>query len=385
MDIIRENQIIASIYDAALNQSLWSEVIKEIVDYTKSKAAIFTALDQLNPDANFVYSHNIPVSGLAAYQDEQVRLIDMKLHMPLFERLALGDVLQQNMYHYHAMPNTDEYIFYEKCLKPTGVAYLAGVLLDRGEFRWAILGIHRSPDAKPFERVHLDFLKRISIHLRRALQIHKRMALLEYEKNNAFQVLNHIKTGIILLDYDCVLQYANEKARQIFNQTQLITIDAYQRIKLNSALQARFNALCETAKFTASCKNHAQVADVLVIEGEQQHYMISIVPLRQMPDFYHVDLPKKKYLTVFIAEKKQTYSLAYAYLKQAFHLTKREIELCEYFVNGQSFEEIATHTTLSLSSIRTYFKNIYAKLNCTSQAQLLHVLTGLTLNYDYVQ
>ena len=360
-------------------------MLKEIVDYTQSKAAIFTALDQLNPDADFVYSHNIPPEGLAAYQDEQVRVIDMKLHMPLFDRLELGGVLQQNMQHYHATPDTDEYVFYQKCLKPTGVAYLAGVLLDRGEFRWAILGIHRSPDDKPFERMYLDFLKRIGIHLRRALQIHKRIALLEYEKNNVFQVLNHIKTGIILLDGDHVLQYANEKAQQFLHETQLITVDTYQRIKLNSALQTRFHILCESAKFNASDKNHVQVADVLVIEGEQQHYMISVVPLRQIPEFYHIDLPKEHYLTVFISEKKQTYNLAHSYLKQAFHLTKREIELCEYFVNGQSFEEIALHTALSLSSIRTYFKNIYAKLNCTSQAQLLHVLMGLTLNYDYVQ
>lgn len=44
-----ENKIIGQIYDAALNANLWPQVIQQIVQYTESQAAMFTALDQLNP------------------------------------------------------------------------------------------------------------------------------------------------------------------------------------------------------------------------------------------------------------------------------------------------------------------------------------------------
>ncbi len=49
MKLEQENNLIAKIYDAAVLPSLWLDVIKDIVSYTKSKSAIFTGLDQLNP------------------------------------------------------------------------------------------------------------------------------------------------------------------------------------------------------------------------------------------------------------------------------------------------------------------------------------------------
>ena len=130
MKLEQENNLIAKIYDAALLPALWLEVIEDIVSYTKSKSAIFTGLDQLNPGYDFVHTYNIPNESLAAYQDERIRVIDMKLHMPLWNDIEMGDALNQNCQHYAERPGTDHYVFYEKCLKPTGVCYLAGVLLD---------------------------------------------------------------------------------------------------------------------------------------------------------------------------------------------------------------------------------------------------------------
>ena len=52
MDIEIENNIIGEIYDAAVNLSLWPEILKKIVDYTASKTAILTVLDLLNPKYN---------------------------------------------------------------------------------------------------------------------------------------------------------------------------------------------------------------------------------------------------------------------------------------------------------------------------------------------
>lgn len=52
----REHEIIGSIYDAAVDVNLWPQVIEKIVQYTHSKTAIFTALDQLSPSYDFVHT-----------------------------------------------------------------------------------------------------------------------------------------------------------------------------------------------------------------------------------------------------------------------------------------------------------------------------------------
>lgn len=72
------------------------------------------------------------------------------------------------------------------------------------------------------------------------------------------------------------------------------------------------------------------------------------------------------------------------YLKEIYTLSPRECEICELFVNGSNLEKIAVHCNLTLSSVRTYVKNIYGKLQCNSQAELLHKLMGMTINFEHV-
>ena len=86
----QEHEIIGSIYDAAVDVSLWPQVIENIVQYTDSKTAIFTALDQFSPSYDFLFSHNIPDEALHAYRDERIRVIDMQLHRVLWEKSGVS-------------------------------------------------------------------------------------------------------------------------------------------------------------------------------------------------------------------------------------------------------------------------------------------------------
>ena len=54
INIAQESHIIGMIYDAAMDTKLWPNVLEAIVEYSESNSAIFTVLDQLNPDYNFI-------------------------------------------------------------------------------------------------------------------------------------------------------------------------------------------------------------------------------------------------------------------------------------------------------------------------------------------
>jgi cytidine deaminase len=47
------------------------------------------------------------------------------------------------------------------------------------------------------------------MHLRRALQIYRQMTILQEDKKNIYQVLDHFKIGVILINQDYRLFYAN--------------------------------------------------------------------------------------------------------------------------------------------------------------------------------
>ncbi|WP_160241515.1 helix-turn-helix transcriptional regulator [Acinetobacter indicus] len=379
----QEHQIIGLIYDAAMDTRLWPQVIEAIVHYTNSKTAIFTALDQLSPSYDFVHTYNIPQACIDAYQDERIKVIDMKLHAPLWQQIGVGDTIEQNLQSYGQMPGTDEYIFYERCLEPTGICHIAAVLLDQGQHRWAVLGIHRAPDVAPYQQKELDFLKHLGVHLRRALQIHRQFSLVKQENLSLYSVLDHLKTGVILLDHQLSLTYSNPLAQSMLQHDSCLDLDLYNRLKTHAYDQNRLDQLLHSALLGQSALN-ADVGGVLALsDAKGQQLMLTIVPFSKLKNMQHQNAGQHQ-IAVFLTDKHQHYALSKAYLQQAYQLSKREFELCELLVNGYKLEEIAEHCGITLSSVRTYFKNIYEKTSCTSQIELMHLLMGCTIHFEHI-
>ena len=379
----REHEIIGSIYDAAVDVSLWPQVIENIVQYTDSKTAIFTALDQFSPSYDFLFSHNIPDEALHAYRDERIRVIDMQLHRVLWENSGVGQVASSDLSHYGENPESDEYIFYERCLNPTGISYISAVLLDQGSHRWAVLGLHRAPDAAPYQQKELDFLKQLGVHLRRALQIHRQFSLVKQENLSLYSVLDHLKTGVILLDHQLSLTYSNPLAQSMIEHDSCLDLDLYNRLKTHAYDQSRLDQLLNSALLGQSALN-ADVGGVLALsDAKGRQLMLTIVPFSKLKNMQHQDAGQHQ-IAVFLTDKHQLYALSKAYLQQAYQLSKREFELCELLLNGCKLEEIAEHCGVTLSSVRTYFKNIYEKTQCNSQIELMHLLMGCTIHFEHI-
>lgn len=380
----QEHQIIGLIYDAAMDTRLWPQVIEAIVHYTNSKTAIFTALDQLSPSYDFVHTYNIPQACIDAYQDERIKVIDMKLHAPLWQQTGVGDTIEQNLQSYGQMPGTDEYIFYERCLEPTGICHIAAVLLDQGQHRWAVLGIHRAPDAQPYSPEEHEFLKRIGKHLRRALQIHRQINLIQQDNLSLYTVLDSLKTGIVLLDQNLCLSYSNPVAQKMLDQSSCLDLDIHNRLKTNYAQQVRFDQLLESA-LLEDTTIQTEVGGVLALsDGAGSQFMLTVVPFKKLRNMQHLQSAQHQ-IALFMTDKNQHYSLSRAYLQQCYQLSKREFDLCELLINGYKIEDIAEQCGITLSSVRTYFKNIYEKTQCCSQIELMHLLMGCTIHFEHIK
>ena len=383
MRVEQENNIIGAIYEAALDPSLWPRVVKEIVEYTESKTAIFTALDQLNPNADFIHTCNISDECLKAYSDERIKVIDMKLHLPLWQQTGVGETIHQDLLHYKNSDNSDEEVFYKRCLEPTGISKIAGVLLDQSEYRWAVLGVHRAPDDLDYEPEIFSFLTRIGAHIRRALQIHKQLSLLKSENYTMHKMLDSIKIGILLVDQYHQLHYSNQRAQQLLHNSQLFYFDKNNRIYVNSSDQIKFETLLNnTIQKDMDSFELGGVLSLISSSGEQ--FMITVSP------FHNVDVisltadQENHYAAIFMTKTDEKHQLASQYLKDQYGLAPRECEVCELFVNGFSFDEIAKFCHLTLGSVRTYFKSIYFKLGCNSQTDLLHKLMSMTINFQHI-
>ncbi len=379
----QESHIIGKIYDAALDSQLWPQVLERIVDYTQSKTAIFTVLDQLNPNYDFVYTHNISKESLAAYQDEQVKVIDMRIHTPLWEKAGVGGVIHQNCLSYAEMPGSDEYIFYKKCLEPTGVAYITAVLLDAGQYRWGVLGLHRSPQSHAYTQQEIDILQRLGKHLRRALQIYRQLCAVQQENRELYNLLDCLKMGVIILNEKACIQHTNIKARQILERSSLLRPDRCNRLKVTPAAQGKLEALIQSALFKKNLLSPHDTGGVLGLHqpAKEQSLMLTVVPLS---DVISINANQQQRVAIFLTESSERHQLAEQFVKDRYGLSNRELQLCELFLNGLNLEQIAEHCGISLQSARTYLKHIFSKTQCSSQVELIRLLMGLTVNFEHI-
>ncbi|WP_228203376.1 hypothetical protein [Acinetobacter sp. CFCC 10889] len=160
----QENKIIGLIYEAALKPDIWNDVLAEVVKLTGSTTAILSITDQLCPGHDIVFSHNISQQCMQVYQDEKVKVIDMHLHAPQWNDKSLGDTLLSSFASYADMPGTDQFLFYEKCVKPTNITHVAAVLLERSIYSWAVFAVHRAPQLMQYSDQEAQVLQRLGMH-----------------------------------------------------------------------------------------------------------------------------------------------------------------------------------------------------------------------------
>lgn len=375
----QENKIIGMIYEAALNPSSWQNVLFEIAEYTESTTAIFTATDQLSPDYDFVFTHNISDSCIQIYQDEQVKILDMRLHAPYWQEKVLGDTISSTFAHYAEMPGTDEYIFYEKCAKPTNITHTAAVLLERSAYSWAVFAVHRAPQLAQYTEQEETILKRLGVHLRRALQIYRQMISLDQDKKNIYRALDHFNIGVVLINQDMQLCYSNSIFQKIMEKSLLLKMDKNNKLKTLLKFQDNFDFLIKTALFENEIINYDAGGILALYEEEKnQSLMLSILPFMDQKN------KSKKMSIVFVTETNQPQYLARGFLLQKYKLSNREMDVCELFVNGLNFEKISERLSITYGSVRIYIKNIYNKMQCRSQAELMRLLMGITLKFMHI-
>ncbi|WP_336939218.1 helix-turn-helix transcriptional regulator [Acinetobacter modestus] len=376
----RENQIIGMIYDAALNPRLWQDVLTEVVDFTGSTTAIFTATDQLSPNYDFVFTHNIAPESMRAYHDEHVKVLDMRLHAPYWIEKDLGDTVLNTFAPYASMPiGSDEFLFYEKCAKPTNVSHVAAVLLERSAYSWAVFAVHRSPQLDEYSEQEEKILKRLGMHLRRALQIYRQVTIIQQDKKNIYQVLDHFKIGVILINQDYRLFYANSIVKKLFEKSSILELDKNNILKTLKKFQEKLNQLIRSALFESNDLGNEAGGVLALYDDNDSSLMLSILPFLETEAQYY-----QKQVIIFVTQTNQAQYLAKDYLVQKYKLAKRELEVCDLFVNGLSFEQIAEQMSITYGSIRVYIKNIFSKTGCTSQTELMQLLMGVTLEFDHI-
>src|ERR1700732_660154 len=200
-----DGDLIAAIYDAIIDPSRWDEVVKRIVEATKSVSG--GLLVQMADTARLSATHNVD----PFYDDAYVQTWYKNNPLNVVTATAVPGELRTHTY----VTETETFrtsAFYNEFARPQGWGDAVSVCLLRGPNSSGQLGVLRSPDAIWIEPKEWHLLETLAPHLKRAAEIHQLLSRARGTTNSLAAAVAAAGFAVFLLTGDCRVAFANAKA-----------------------------------------------------------------------------------------------------------------------------------------------------------------------------
>jgi len=261
--------------------------------------------------------------------------------------------------------------FYREWMEPQGLAAVGPightVALERGR-PTASLSIYRRKGGRRFEPDDLRLGDLLVPHLAHAYRIHTRIR----ENAALAEAIDRIPTGLILLDARHRAVIANCVARYIVDLRDGFSLDDGRPRATRSSDDAVLQQSIRQATQRGAREEQPEGA-VMAITRPSGHraFPVMVAPLLNAP-------PESTLLdavaVLYISDLEGGTLHRSEVLREVYGLTEAETQLVELLCDGCSLEELAARRGVTLNTVRSQLKQVFAKTNTHRQSELVRLV-----------
>jgi DNA-binding CsgD family transcriptional regulator len=368
--------LIDDIYSAALDPGRWKGVVKRIVEAVGGISGQFTSPTEhvltsswapCGFDPNFMgpyaqYYHALDVWTQAA---------DATGQPPC--RVFTGENLIDT-----EVFNRTEY--YNDFLRPSDFGQIVCFFVDRaeeGNRPKTSLSIYRPPGSEPFGDDAVKFLGVLAPHVRRAVLLHWRIAELEHKNASHTEALEHLATGVALVDEALKVTYLNAAARFIVNAGDGLSVTGGE---LSAALGAETvelsRLLAETTRATVALDGSRTGTMAVTRRTSRMPYRITAIPVPVKGAFSAGR--QHTAAIVFISGDNSGPQAGLGAVAEVYSLTPAEKRLLGALLNGAPLKRAARDLGISVNTAHTELQSIFRKTGTHRQVELVNLVAGVT-------
>jgi PAS domain-containing protein len=386
-----ESRLIGDIYDAAMSPNLWQGLMARLTEHWQCEYASLLISDELNPDYLIVHSHGVSPEQLSYYQAGQFTEFEKRLAQGYLDS---GLPIGQAAANHKAFGGIENFIstagpLYTDFFEKLGMKYQVGSVLEKTDYRHSIISLHDGRKRQQFTDVEVAAISRLTGHMHRAIQIHRQFSYVKESNAALYQLLNKMVAGVLLLDYQGRVRFANPNAENLMREHDALAVSRNHHLETTeeekeSSLQRAINSAIKSG-LREKQEFSLMAGGVISLKGSKKDTMLilTITPLSEMTGYK--DLSSDGIAaSIFITDPLARRSLSRRILEQTYQLTRRETDACESFLNTGTLTNVADELGLTIDSTRYYFKSIYDKTQQHSQAELMRLLMGLTMDFEHV-
>lgn len=364
-----ENDLIETLYEAALGQRSWEDTTSDMVGMLGGETLILSVLDPGSLSVEIVSYQGLTADNVQEY-------LGLAHHDPwlagasnrgLFNAAVIGTEIVRE----EELVNS---FMYNEFLRPrTGVHHLLGSVLTMHDGRVGIFGTHRPRDAKDFGRREASRLDRLLPHVRRALEVRSRLEQAGQASRSAYSVLDQLSLGVIMLGATGKILHANSAA-----DVMLLAGDGLMRTPAglragNNEDNKRLQSLI--AGFRQDTPNDRSAGGHLRIRrpSGKQAYAVMLAPAASSIRRAAKASPD---ILVFVSDPHEKIVSDVAVLKELFGFSQAEGRLVLALLSGISLPDIARKVGVTYNTVRTLLARAMARAEARTQLELVLRVTS---------
>jgi DNA-binding CsgD family transcriptional regulator len=374
--------VINRIYDAALNASVWPEVVERIaLLHASERAILFTPLHA--PQQGGIYfaagiSESMIQLRVAKYGQYDVWLQAIQEKGYFRESTVITD---EDLIPHEELLKTE---FYREFLSKQDLARLCcGIVfgVDSTGMPPTGLSIFRGLADAPFGTYEREVYAILIPHISRALGIMFRLRDAELKVAATLAGFDRLASGVILLGNQGNVIFANRAARRV--------LQLEDGLRLRAAAQGRTflaaNAMDDQRALNAAIKQCTEPDGVVVPHFSNAlrinrpsglaAYTLNVSALPEQNEFgAGADRPCA---IGFLNDPQEPVKVEAEVLNRLYGLTAAECRLAAHLCEGEALSVIAKRLKVSESTVKTQLQSIFDKTQTRRQVQLVKLLISL--------
>jgi len=358
-----DTDLIAAIYDAIIDPFGWDEVVKRIVEATKSvDGGLFV---QQAEAAQLSATHNIDPFYANAYVETWHE------HNPLLPIAATTRPGELRTCTYITQTDTFRALsFFNEFMRPQQQADAVGVGLLNGPNSLGHLVVHRSPDAIWVEPKEWQVLETLAPHLKRAAEVHQLLALARAATESLGAAVTAAGFAVFLLTEDCRVVFANAKAEDLVRREIGLRYEHGRLAASKPALTARLHAL--TRQGACHKTGDGDIGGTIELcSGENRPPLVAhVIPLAANRTVAISDLDRPT-AAVFIVDPTAGLRVQIQQFGARFGLAPAEMRLLAEIIAGNGLQAAAKQLNITGLTARTCAKHIFSKTETHGQTELI--------------
>jgi DNA-binding CsgD family transcriptional regulator len=366
----RVSVLIGEIYDAALDSSLWVNVLANAATFVGGPAASVFSKDATRKSAQVFYQYGIDPNYVQLYVDGYIKL-DPSTTSQFFANV--GDIIStENFMEYDEFLETR---FFKEWARPQLLVDSANVVLQKSATDMAMFTVFRHERDGLVNGVMRRRMQLLIPHIRRAVLVGR---LLDHEKSQAAELadaFDGLSAGMFLVDAAGQIVHANAAGRVLLSMGVLKAVGnrlGTDDSKIDGLLQDAFMAASH-----GDCAIDIKGISLPLTSREGEDYVAHILPLtsgarRRAGATYAA----AAVLFAYKAALKTSSPLEV--IARRYRLTPTELRVLLAIVEIGGVPEVAEALGVSATTVKTHLARLFGKTSTCRQAELVKLVAAFT-------